>query len=54
MFIKSFILERHYIQPNNIDSITNKQILIQTDKYKMVCFVFEPYILLTNIFHIVK
>lgn len=30
------------MQPINIDSITNKQILVQTDKYKMVCFVFEP------------
>lgn len=42
------------MQAINIDSITNKQILIQTDKYKMVYFVFEPCILLSNIFHIVK
>lgn len=26
----------------NIESITNKQILVQTDKYRMICFVFEP------------
>lgn len=30
------------MQPVNINSITTKQILVQTDEYKMICFVFEP------------
>lgn len=30
------------MQPINIESITTKQILVQTEKYKMICFVFEP------------
>ena len=29
------------MQPINIDSITDRQVLVRTDKYKMICFVFE-------------
>lgn len=30
------------MQPINIENIESRQTLIQTDKYKMICFVFEP------------
>lgn len=30
------------MEPININSITSKQILFQTDQYKTICFVFEP------------
>lgn len=30
------------MQPINIQTIDSKQILVQTEKYKMICFVFEP------------
>lgn len=30
------------MQPINIQPIESRQILVQNDKYKMICFVFEP------------
>lgn len=30
------------MDPINLQTITSKQILIQNDRYKVICFIFEP------------